>query len=434
MPSYIIARVNSRATPPREVQRAAKPLSFLFLNQFYPPDAAPTGHMLHDVALELIRRGHQVRVICSRRAYATGQDLGPGAVEDGVEVTRVRGLSHSRRSWATRVGEDATYFIQAAMKALVIQPRPDVVLAASTPPFIGLVGTMAGRVRGIAHAHWTMDLFPDALEAHWDLEAGSLPSRLLSGLARLQFARAALILSLGRYQAERVSRHAPANHVEHVPLWSTIEAASVDRAATDRLRRARGWRENDLVLLYSGNMGRGHRLSEFLTAAGRLDPPGAVWAFIGIGPRRNEVETFRREHPSARIELLPYVSAEEVGASLGSADVHLVSLSSGWEGAIVPSKLQTAFSIGRPVVFVGPTDNEIANSIRDSAGGWVVPEGDVEELLRAVREAGDRAERDRRGDAALKYARIHFDRKTNCPTIAGLLEKCVEQHVGPPRT
>ncbi|HUG54426.1 MAG TPA: hypothetical protein VMR21_12540, partial [Vicinamibacteria bacterium] len=96
-----------------------------------------------------------------------------------------------------------------------------------------------------------------------------------------------------------------------------------------------------------------------------------------------------------------------------------------WQGLIVPSKLQAAFSVGRPVIFVGPAQNEIATWIRESGGGWVVGEGDVEGLIRVVGQAGDPGERRSRGEAALAYSGLHFDRRRNCARVADLLEQCV---------
>ena len=183
----------------------------------------------------------------------------------------------------------------------------------------------------------------------------------------------------------------------------------------------------DLVLLYSGNMGRGHRFLEFLEAARHFGPEGPVWAFVGGGPRRVEVDEYRRQYPSARIQLLPYVDAAGTAASLLSGDVHLVSLSSEWQALIVPSKLQAAFALGRPVIFVGPSANETATWIKESGGGWVVAQGDVPALIKAVEEARDPQERERRGRAALDFARRHFDRGGNRARVADLLEACASR-------
>ncbi len=132
------------------------------------------------------------------------------------------------------------------------------------------------------------------------------------------------------------------------------------------------------MLLYSGNMGRGHCFTDFLAAAESLGPEGPIWAFAGDGYRRGEVEQFAAAHPGARIQLWPYVPFEHVAETLLAADVHLVSLSRAWDGVMVPSKLQGAFALGRPVIFVGGRRNEAAAWIAESGGGWAVDEGDVE--------------------------------------------------------
>jgi glycosyltransferase involved in cell wall biosynthesis len=268
-----------------------------------------------------------------------------------------------------------------------------------------------------------MDLYPDVLNAHWHQGKHGWADRILDAVARFQFRRAGLVLTLGTSMAGRVARHlADGSRVKTVPLWSAVDADHADRACDWRARR--GWDEKDLVLLYSGNMGRGHRFGEFLEAARRLGPEGPVWAFVGNGPRRMEVERFRDEYPAARVELLSYVSPDDLGASLASADAHLVSLSNAWEGLIVPSKLQAAFALGRPVIFVGPSENEVAGWIRESGGGWVVDEGDVDGVLRAIQECASPSERARRGRAARDHARSHFDGKRNREAVADLLEEC----------
>jgi colanic acid biosynthesis glycosyl transferase WcaI len=49
---------------------AAPIMHLVFLNQYYPPDAAPTGVMLAAVVEELAAQGHKVTVICAEGGYA----------------------------------------------------------------------------------------------------------------------------------------------------------------------------------------------------------------------------------------------------------------------------------------------------------------------------------------------------------------------------
>ncbi len=398
-------------------------MRLLLVNQFYPPDVAPTGQYLHDLALCLVERGHDVEVLCSQRSYNGGGDYRPLEVLDGVTVRRLSGFGFGRRGTG-RVADYASFHAAVAAHALR-RPRYDATLSLTTPPYVGwLLPRALGHSR-TAHAHWVMDLYPDVLAAHGSLRPRTLVYRALARLTRSQMKSLALVLALGPHMLKRVAAYgSEATQLTWVPLWGTKDLVT-DPGRVSAVRRARGWLEEDLALLYSGNMGLGHRLGEFLSAALRLGRSGPVWAFAGDGRRRVEVEAFAGEHPEARLQVLPYADRTELGASLAAADVHLVSLRDAWKGLIVPSKLHAAFTLGRPVIFVGPHDSEPADWILASQGGWCVSEGDVAGLLRVVAQAADPGERARRGRAARAFASAHFDRLANTARIAHLLEERV---------
>ena len=331
------------------------------------------------------------------------------------------GLPLVGRSLVVRALDDAFFLFGAGLRILFGRPRPDVIVAASSPPLLGLVAALAARVRRIPYALWTMDVYPEALQAEWPWARRPPIASILRAAARLQSGQSALIVTLSEDMADRVRPHVRERSVvEVVPIWSDVNDAA--ESTVSALRAERGWNAEDLVLMYSGNMGRGHRIAEFLEAARRLGPDGPIWAFVGGGSKRPEVEQFRRDHPEARLQTLPYTSDAALGASLRSANVHLVSLSTKWQGLIVPSKLPAAFAVGRPVLFVGPVDSEVARWVRESGGGWAIAEDDVDALLRAVDGARDPAEQKSRGDSAAEFGRRHFDRATNRRRIADLFE------------
>jgi glycosyltransferase involved in cell wall biosynthesis len=381
----------------------------LLLNQFYPPDPAPTGQVLHDLARALVARGHEVRVRCSRGAYRGEANYPAAELRDGVAIERLPGGSPR-----SRLAGYAAFWLAAAIRALFSRRPPDLTLALSTPPFLGLVGGLRGR----AHVHWVMDLYPDALVAHGLLRKGSLRLRTLERVARRQFAGAQGVLALGPFMARRLESYAEGAPVAWIPLWGK---PGMDEGRNE-MRHRRGWAASDLVLLYSGNMGLGHRFREFLDAARRLDARDTVWAFIGDGPRRAEIQAAVSNSSRARIELLPAVPEVDREASLASGDVHLASLAEPWQGVIVPSKIQAAFAAARPVLFVGGTQNEAAEWIRESGGGWVVGEDDVAGVLAAVEQARDPRERAQRGAAAHAFARQRFDPAQNLGRIVDWME------------
>src|SRR5688572_4281502 len=360
------------------------------VNQFYPPDLAPTGRLLQDVADELAARGHQVRVVCSRAAYGGGR-VTDGPTDGRVHLRRVPAFGIGSRRAAARVAEHALYCAGLAAD-LLLSPRPDLVLSLTTPPYVGVVARAAAMLRGSAHAHWVMDVYPDAAFAHGLVRRDGRAWRALVRLARWQWTGAAAVITLGPRMAHLLERYAHPGRTAWVPIWPPVEAAPPgdgDRAAA-AMRARRGFAAGDLVLLGSGRLGLGHHLDDFLEAAARFGAEGPAWAFAGSGPRASEVERFARAHPAARVSLHPPVAAHELAASLASGDVHLVGVAPGWGGVMVPSRLQAAFAAGRPVLYVGPDECDVADWVRDSGGGWVAAPGDVTAVMAAVDEARGR--------------------------------------------
>jgi colanic acid biosynthesis glycosyl transferase WcaI len=408
-------------------------MRFLFLNQFYLPDVAPTGRYLHDVAQVLVQAGHQVKVICSRRSYDGTKIFPRSDLLNGVEVVRLPATGFGRRGFIGKLADYASFYGLLLAALLFERKRPDVILSLTTPPYIGLLGKLAAKRHGCRHAHWIMDLYPDVMLAHGMARTGLLIC-FLRKLTRFQLKGADPIFALGPTMAKNVSayleikkselltRQDEPTTVHSIPLWSNPELGPWPDNEPNPLRADRNWTSKDVVFLYSGNMGLGHRFGEFLEAAKRLGSSGPRWVFAGDGKRKPEIVAAAGSIPATRIDFLDYVPRARLRAHLCAADVHLASLDSSWQGLMVPSKLQGSFAVGRPVIYVGGRQCEIAVWIQASGGGWVVDENDLIGLLEAVQQSLDVAERRKRGRAALEFARQNFAMSTNCTRLARLLE------------
>ena len=422
-------------------------MRLLLINQYFPPDHAPTGLMLEAVVAVLADRGHEVTVLCAKGGYAGAGEAALGGADRGaVSVVRIGATRFGRSSFLGKLADYLSFYLGVALVILRRRPRPERVVVLTTPPYLSVLARLAGKFAGADHAHWVMDLYPDVMVAHGMLGAGGLPHRILARLARLGFGgrRCAGVMTLGPDMAARVSAYLPAGRkAAWVPLWNTDPlgdpaapetasgaAAPAELAASADLRSARGWEKDELVVMYSGNMGLGHRFTEilevvrlhFMRAAGSPADmeasPRVRVVFYGAGKRRREIEDFLRDHPAAPVELHDYVSRDLLAAHLRSADVHLASLASGWEGTMVPSKLQGIFAVGRPVFFVGSETSSIGEWIKESSGGWVVAPGDHQALYRAILEAALPGACLSRGHAAGEFARRHFDRQLNSGKVA----------------
>lgn len=410
-------------------------MKIILLNQYYPPDTAPTGQYLHDVAKALVQRGHTVTVFCSQRAYNGDGRYPLEEIRDGVNIHRIRASGFGRRHGIGKMLDYASFYLGLMMRLLASRGQPDIVLALTTPPHLGLLAAWAARVRGYVHAHWVMDLYPDVLAAHGVCSHRSWLFRFLGWLTRGELRDSPLVVALGDDMADRLRGYVPkdaaASVVVSLPLWFDPVLQPWPEGKALPFRTQQGWSDQDLVVMYSGNMGRGHRMGEFLEVAKRTSGQNDIkWVFAGGGKRRAEVEAFLHQHPDAHVRLLPYAPAERLGEHLSSADVHLASLNLRWQGCMVPSKVQGIFAVGRPVLFVGGGQNSLACWIEESGGGWVVAPDDTENLLQALTQARNMEERQRRGRAARAFAEARFDRERNINFLCARLELAVQERSG----
>jgi glycosyltransferase involved in cell wall biosynthesis len=400
----------------------------VFLNQYYPPDAAPTGVVLRDLTEEMAKDGHEVTVLCASGGYAAGigsrrerASLQPSP----VRVLRIGATRFGRGSHLGKLLDYASYYLGVCWRLLVMRPRPERVVALTTPPYLSVLARLLTKLRGADHAHWVMDLYPDVMVAHGMLRGGSLPQRLLAALGRwgMGGGRCAAVVTLGPDMAERVTSQVAGNpaRVSWVPLWAGVSGENEEAEAAMELRRKRGWKDDELVVMYSGNMGLGHRFTEILAAALAMRNEPVRFVLCGGGRKKPELEEFVRKHPACRVELRDYAAADELAAHLRSADVHLASLEEAWTGTMVPSKLQGIFAAGRPVIFIGAGESSIGRWVRESGAGWCVPAGDNAGFSAALREAAQPAIRAEMAAAALRFAKNRFDRRINAARVAAAL-------------
>ena len=145
-------------------------------------------------------------------------------------------------------------------------------------------------------------------------------------------------------------------------------------------------------------------------ATGRQPKGGSariVWLFVGGGAG---FEALRRETAQRHLSSVvfkPYQPRSNLAASLGLADVHLVSLRPELEGLVVPSKYYGIAAAGRPTIFIGAAEGEIGRALACSEAGLTVPQGDAAALAGAIMTLAKHPERRRHMGA---NARLAFER------------------------
>ena len=362
----------------------------LFVEQFYFPDGWGGAELPLHLTLHLARSGFDVEVICGTDQYAAVEGEPPADPRlQGIRIRRIppllRGDIH-RAKLARQI-----WFYMALGPLLLFSRPPDVFVAQTNPPLAVILVAAVAKIWRRPLVIIAMDIYPEVLIAHGALGRDSLLGKILAGAFRWAYRCARRVVALGPVMSERLrEKGVSKENIVEIPNWAT-GAAGVVRGPDNRLRGQ--WDLADkFVLLYSGNLGFAHEFDTFLQAVAQAarSVPSLRLIFIGRGSRLEQVrERVRELRIEAIVRFSDLLPAQRLPESFGIAHLAIVTLQPGFEGLVVPSKLQGYMARGVPVFYIGP-DSDIDRFVTRSTGGVCYRCGDVEGVAAALVDlAGD---------------------------------------------
>jgi glycosyltransferase involved in cell wall biosynthesis len=358
----------------------------IFANRYFHPDQSATSRMVSSLAFALAREGQPVTVLASRQYHdRSGGRLLADEMVDGVRIHRLATSGFGRRRLLGRALDYLGYHLLAALWLLAHARRGDICIVCTDPPLLSVSVALPLRLRGAKLVNWLMDLFPEVaidlgLVRRKGIAAG-LSLRVRDWSLRRAAANACPMDAMARYLAER---GIAAEKLTVTPHWSDGDEIYPVARAGNQLRRA--WHYGpEFVVGYSGNFGRAHDFSTILEAAERLrDRDDIAFLFIGDGQQRSLVEAEAARRGLKRITFKPLQPGELLAESLSVADLHLISLQPILDRSIVPSKLYGVLAAGRPGLFIGAADSEVARVLDAGDCGLSVRIGEGEVLAHTI--------------------------------------------------
>ena len=389
-----------------------------FFNRSFYPDTAATGQLLTELC-EGLRREHgcRVSVVAGMPLLpAVGDGTGPAGGwilrrerHQGIEVLRARGTRFSKRRFSGRFSNYVSYFLSACYAGLRLD-RPDVVVALTDPPIIGLAAYLASRRFGVPLVMSYRDIFPEVARLLEDFQSEAV-NRVLEGVNRFLVRKAERSVALGETMRQRLidGKGADPATTLVIPDWADC-AEIVPGPRRNPLSLAHGLADA-FVVMHSGNIGLSQGLEVVVEAAAHLrDVPDIQFVFVGDGVKRPALEAQAQALGLGNVRFLPYQPKERLSESFASADVFVVSLKPGLAGYIVPSKLYGILAAGRPYVAAVEDACEVAAISQKYDCGLVVGPGDAKGLAQHILTLyRDRALAQRLGANARQAAPV-FDR------------------------
>ncbi|ABK16489.1 glycosyltransferase family 4 protein [Syntrophobacter fumaroxidans] len=345
----------------------------------------PVTSYYRDLGPYLAREGAQVEICMSGAENRTARSgLEEALNHPGIRITRLPSVFKVQRGAISRVGIILSYALSAVVYTLLSRGT-DLNVFLSQPPMFSCWGLVLKLIRRQPYCCVVMDVYPDVYVRDGLLKENSPAFRILRRLMRLTWRNAAAVVVIGRCMRELVKdAGVEADRIHVIPNWTNAESVCAAPGTTSTLRVSEGLGKQ-FVVLYSGNLGVSHFFDDVLEAARRLKTVNDLkFVFIGEGSRCAEIEKGIAGHGLDNVLLLPLQPAEQLADSLCLGDVHFICLRPGFEGLVVPSKAYSALAVGRPIIYQGSGNGEIARMIAEERIGAVVSPHDPLGMEKAV--------------------------------------------------
>ena len=352
------------------------------ISEYYYPIVTSTGYYVTEIAEFLAKKGCDVNVIATGQRYneTTVYQIPKKEIHNGVLIERVLSREIDKNNFFKRAIRLLFASFQLFLLVLRRVKRNDKILLVTNPAFLILLMPFVGLIKGVKYNLLVHDIFPENLLAIGKIKASSLGYRCLKKAFDIAYRRTEQCISIGRDMTEVLKRKIGKDTIVMIPNWSDNDRVCPQKKEDTDLYRELGI--DKFVFMFAGNLGHVQGLDNLLKAIDMIDNEGMAFLFIGGGAKANAVKEYADKHD--HVIYKGFQDRSNQNDFLNACDVAIVTLNDGMYGLGVPSKSYNMMAAGKPILYIGAKDSEIALCIQEYQLGWVVEPDNPIELAKTM--------------------------------------------------
>ena len=364
------------------------------------PELTGCGKYTGEMAQWLADQGHEVSVVTAppyypewrvaegHAAYRYARSTMPSASGAQVRILRCPLWVPAKVSGLSRLIHLMTFAASSlpALAAAMLRGADLVILVAPTAACAPAV-LLLSRMLGVPSWIHVQDFEVDAA-FELGVVSGSRMKRWalwLEGALLRRFSRASSITP--RMVERLMAKGVRPEQALLFPNWVDLDAVH-PLSGENAFRSEWGIKADDIVLLYSGNMGEKQGLELLVDAAQALQGESRFrFVLAGDGAARSRLEA--QAAGLSNILWLPLQPVDKLNLLLNAADIHLLPQRGDAADLVMPSKLTGMLASGRAVLGTAKQGTQLGEVLAE-VGARTEP-GDLEEFVAQIRALGNDA-------------------------------------------
>lgn len=186
-----------------------------------------------------------------------------------------------------------------------------------------------------------------------------------------------------------------------LPNWSDV--SKLYKIEKSKYRKELGIKEEDFVVMYSGNIGGKQDWETTIETIKKLQNNQNIKFIIaGDGNRKESVERELKNYKN--VTILPLQPKERLNDFLNLGDLHIIPQKPDAKDSFMPSKLLGIMSVEKPVLVLANKESNLYEVIKKEEIGYVLSEAEYDKFSDTILEIEkNRIENEVRAKKARKY-------------------------------
>lgn len=360
----------------------------------YYPEPTGIGKYTGEMASWLAKQGHEVNVITALPHYPAwsidANYKGKGfhkELIDGVQVYRTPLYvpASDKVTSKNRILLEITYALNSLkywIPLLIKKKKFDIVVAVSPSMQSVLLAYLYKLFRKVPLVTHIQDLQVDAALRLNMLKPG-LFIKALYKIENYLLRHSTKVSTITDAMRERIEKkEVNKNNTWIFPNWADIQRVTPQPLEKNEFRHNLNIKDEDVLFVYSGNIGEKQGLDLIINAASDLKENQYIKFLIaGEGAAKSRLVKLSKDKQLNNVFFLPVQPLEKLSELLAAADVHLIIQKSEAADLVMPSKLTNILAAGRPVIATADQGTALSNVISNNDLGKVGPPENKETLI-----------------------------------------------------
>lgn len=332
------------------------------------PDGVSTAYLYGDIALALKQSGYKIKVITSTPHYNkpvySEQKLKWklwGIVKEsyfnGIQVLHI---PQNKSKYTIVRLINFIYWHFFSFLICLFTKKIDLIISPSPPLTLGLVNAIIGKIKNCKVVYNVQEIYPDIL----NLNEGVI-LKLLQKVERYVYAYSDRVIAIDKVFFDTLkNRIANDSKLEIIPNFVDTSLYKPD-ISTNQLDQQFFPTNNNIKLLYAGNIGHAQNWDLLLSLAKMVESLDIDFFVIGEGVKKKYLENEVQNRSLKNIHILPYQERSLMPSIIAYSDIQFIFMNHSGDKNGFPSKIYTIMACAKPLLISTQKDTPIYNFFKD---------------------------------------------------------------------